>query len=235
MSLASDHIVQAYDEELNALAAQLSEMGGLVESMIKDSMKAVRKGDIALAKDVIARDHAVNKMQDEIDANALRLLALRHPMATDLRRVIGAIRAANDIERIGDLAEGIAKRALTITISEASDQASSIRRMGKLVKTQVKNALDALLSENAEQAMQVWLADKDIDDLYASIFRELLTFMMQDHRNIQTCTSLLFVAKNLERIGDQATNISETVYFSVHGSSLALEAAERHDDNDDDE
>ena len=220
----AEHIVHGYDEDFNALTGALSEMGGQVESMIVDAVRAIKKRDSELAAAVIERDAIVNKFQDDIDADALRMLALRHPMAADLRRVIGAIRAANDLERIGDLAEGIARRAMTINESEKLDLTSGVARMGKRVKKQLKAALDALLNDDAELAVSVWLQDKDIDALYASLFRELLTYMMEDHRNIQACTGLLFVAKNLERVGDHATNIAEIVYFSVHGKSLIQEA-----------
>jgi phosphate transport system protein len=229
MQQHADHIVQGYDEDLNTLTNALSQMGGQVESMIVDAVRAIKKRDSNLAKEVIERDAIVNALQEQIDADALRMLALRHPMAADLRRVVGAIRAANDLERIGDLAEGIARRAMTINQSEKLGLSSGVARMGKLVKAQLKSALDALLNEDADQAVDVWLQDQDVDALYASLFRELLTYMMEDHRNIQACTGLLFVAKNLERVGDHATNIAEIVYFSVHGRSLVPEALQQAD------
>lgn len=229
MQQHAEHIVQGYDEDLNTLTNALSQMGGQVESMIVDAVRAIKKRDSNLAKEVIARDAIVNNLQEQIDGDALRMLALRHPMAADLRRVVGAIRAANDLERIGDLAEGIARRAMTINESEKLDLSSGVARMGKLVKAQLKAALDALLNEDADQAVDVWLQDQDVDALYASLFRELLTYMMEDHRNIQACTGLLFVAKNLERVGDHATNIAEIVYFSVHGRSLVPEALQQAD------
>lgn len=227
MQQHADHIVHGYDDDFNELTASLSQMGGQVESMIEDAVRAIKKRDSALAKDVIERDAIVNSLQEKIDADALRMLALRHPMAADLRRVIGAIRAASDLERIGDLAESIARRALTINESEKLDLTRGVARMGKLVKAQLKSALDALLNDDAEKAVDVWLQDQDVDSLYASLFRELLTYMMEDHRNIQACTGLLFVAKNLERVGDHATNIAEIVYFSVHGRSLVPEALQQ--------
>lgn len=216
----ADHINPTYDNDLNLLNNSLSQMGAIVEDMIGGAIRAVKKRDSELAKATILRDKEVNTLQEEIDADALRLLALRHPIATDLRRVIGTIRATNDLERMGDLAEGIARRALDVNTFEAVDLARGVSRMGKLVKRQVKDALDAMFTENADKAVQVWLHDQDVDALYASLFRELLTYMMEDHRNIKACTSLLFIAKNLERIGDHATNISEIVYFTVHGRSL---------------
>lgn len=217
---AGEHIVKAYDGELNSLAALVTEMGSRVEAMVQDSIKALKKQDVALADDVIARDAGVNALQEQIDSDAMRLLALRHPMAADLRLVIGCIRAANDLERIGDLAEGIARRAKTLAKFDKIDLTRGVTRMGKMVKIQLKAALDALLNEDADTAIEVWLQDADIDAHYASMFRELLTYMMEDHRNIQSCTGLLFAAKNLERIGDHATNIAEIVYFSVTGKPL---------------
>ena len=232
MQHQADHIVHGYDEDLNVLTNALSEMGGQVESMIVDAVRAIKKRDSDLAKDVIARDALVNALQEKIDADALRMLALRHPMAADLRRVVGAIRAANDLERIGDLAEGIARRAMTINETEKLALSRGVARMGKLVKAQLKSALDALINDDADKAVNVWLQDQDVDELYASLFRELLTYMMEDHRNIQACTGLLFVAKNLERVGDHATNIAEIVYFSVHGRSLLPEALQQVDADD---
>jgi len=220
MQLNTDHINPTYDNDLNILNNSLSQMGGLVEDMISDCIRALKKRDTELALSVIERDRKVNALQELIDHESLQLLALRHPIATDLRRVIGTIRATNDLERMGDLAEGIARRAVDVNAGEAVDLARGASRMGKLVKRQVKDALDALFTENADKAVQVWLQDQDVDALYASLFRELLTYMMEDHRNIKVCTSLLFVAKNLERIGDHATNIAEIVYFSVHGRAL---------------
>jgi len=166
MQQQAEHIVHGYDEDFNMLTSALSEMGGQVESMIDDAVRAIKKRDSALAKDVIERDAIVNGLQEKIDADALRMLALRHPMAADLRRVIGAIRAANDLERIGDLAEGIARRAVSINESEKVELSRGVARMGKLVKVQLKAALDALLNDDAEKAVDVWLQDQDVDPMY---------------------------------------------------------------------
>jgi len=220
MQKLADHIVSGYDDDLNQLTTMLAELGGLVETMTEDSVKAIKKRDSELAKSVIIRDKQANALQEQIDEDAMRLLALRHPMATDLRRTIGAIRAANDMERVGDLAEGIAKRALSINEEDKIALAKGVSRIGKLVKTQLSGALDALMREDADKALQVWLADDDVDEMYSAIFRELLTYMMGDPRTITACASFLFVSKNLERIGDHATNICETVYFTVHGKPL---------------
>lgn len=220
MQKLADHIVSGYDDDLNQLSTALSELGGLVETMTSDSVRCIKKRDSDLARQVIAMDKRANTLQEQIDEDALRLMALRHPMATDLRRTIGAIRCANDLERVGDLAEGIARRAISINEEDKIDLAKGVGRIGKLVKTQISGALDALLREDADKALQVWLADEDVDEMYNAIFRELLTYMMGDPRTITACASFLFVAKNLERIGDHATNICESVYFTVHGKQL---------------
>lgn len=220
MQKLANHIVSGYDDDLNQLSTTLAELGALVETMTSDSVKSIKKRDSELAKSVIAMDKRANSLQEQIDEDALRLMALRHPMATDLRRTIGAIRCANDLERVGDLAEGIARRAISINEEDKIELAKGVGRIGKLVKRQISGALDALLREDADKALHVWLADEDVDEMYNAIFRELLTYMMGDPRTITACASFLFVAKNLERIGDHATNICESVYFTVHGKQL---------------
>jgi phosphate transport system protein len=225
MQKLADHIVSGYDDDINQLTTALAELGGLVETMTAESVRCIKKRDSDLAKKVIKMDHQANKLQEQIDEDALRLMALRHPMATDLRRTIGAIRCANDLERVGDLAEGIARRAISINEEDKIDLAKGVSRIGKLVKTQLSGALDALMREDAEKALQVWLADEDVDEMYNAIFRELLTYMMGDPRTITACASFLFVAKNLERIGDHATNICETVYFTVNGKQLVNDSS----------
>lgn len=220
MSTLSDHIVMGYDTDMNALNAKLSEMGSLTEKMLSQVIRSLRKRDNDLAHSVIEQDSAVNKLQEEIDEDALRIIALRHPLATDLRKVMGAVRVANDLERVGDLAEGVAHRTLSLNEMDRISLAKGVARMGKLVKSQLAQALDALLREDVDLAVQVWLSDEDVDEMYNSIFRELLTYMMGDPRTITSCASLLFVAKNLERIGDQSTNICESIYFTVNGTQL---------------
>ncbi|MEP3889530.1 MAG: phosphate signaling complex protein PhoU [Hellea sp.] len=220
MQKLANHIVSGYDDDLNQLSAALAELGGLVETMTSDSVRCIKKRDSDLARQVIAMDKRANALQEQIDEDALRLMALRHPMASDLRRTIGAIRCAVDLERVGDLAEGIARRAISINEEDKIELAKGVGRIGKLVKRQVSGALDALLREDADKALQVWLADEDVDEMYNAIFRELLTYMMGDPRTITACASFLFVAKNLERIGDHATNICESVYFTVYGKQL---------------
>jgi len=220
MSKLAEHIVSGYDEDLDTLTTRLSEMGNLAENMVSDAIRSVKKRDDDLAQSVITRDKDMNKLQSVIDEDAMRILALRHPMATDLRRTIGAIRIANDLERIGDLAEGIARRAISLNEIERIELAKGVTRMGKLVKGQLSRAIDAYLRDDIDSAVAIWMGDEDIDEMYNSIFRELLTYMMGDPRMIGGCASLLFVAKNLERIGDQTTNICEVVYFTANGQPL---------------
>lgn len=220
MSNLAEHIVSGYDEDLDALTASLSEMGSLAESMVKDSIRSVKKRDDDLAQSVIERDVLMNGLQAKIDDDAMRILALRHPMATDLRRTIGAIRIANDLERIGDLAEGIARRAISLNEIERIELAKGVARMGKLVNANLSRALDAHMRDDIDIAVMTWLGDEDIDEMYNSIFRELLTYMMGDPRTIGGCASLLFLAKNLERIGDHTSNICEVVYYTTKGTAL---------------
>jgi len=188
MQNVAEHIVSGFDEELNMLSTTIAQLGGLVETMVADSVKSLKTRDDDLANSVIERDRQANLLQEKIDDDAMRIFALRHPMATDLRRVIGAIKVATDLERVGDLAEGIARRA-----------------------------------------KHVWLGDEDIDEMYNSLFRELLTYMMEDPRTISSSAGLLFAAKNLERIGDHATNIAETIHFIVEGTPLTFEKARQVD------
>lgn len=216
----STHIVSGYDNDLKSLTHALTELGTLVSEMVEGAMRAFKKRDNSLAEKIIARDADANKRQHKIDEDVQRIIALRNPVAQDLRRIIGATRIASDLERVGDLAEGIAKRALLLNEEPRIDMSKSVYRMGKQVRKQLSGALDTLLKEDAISALHYWQADSDIDDLYNSIFRELVTVMMGDPRTIPACAELLFVAKNLERIGDHATNICEAIYFTAKADQL---------------
>ncbi len=216
-----EHTVRAYDEELDALTAELARMGGLAEAEVADSIGAIAKRDIALGEAVIRRDARLDGLERDIEQRAIRLIALRQPVADDLRRIVAAMKISSNLERCGDLAKNIAKRALVIAESEPlSPVTSSIERMGELVTTRLKEVLDALTSREIEQAVSVWMNDHEIDEHYEAIFRELLTYMMADPRMITACTHLLFVAKNLERIGDHATNIAEILHYEITGAGL---------------
>jgi phosphate transport system protein len=216
----SDHIMKAYDEDLATLKALLSTMGGLAEEQLSRSTAALARRDIALADAVIARDEQIDALEVEIEEKAVLTIAKRQPMAKDLRNIMVALRIASDLERIGDLAKNVAKRAHAIPDAIPRKLAKGLERMSDLSKAQLKRVLDAFVASDAEMAMDVWKNDEDIDALYNSIFRELLTYMMEDPRMIGSCTHLLFATKNIERIGDHATNIAENVYYLVHGKPL---------------
>jgi phosphate transport system protein len=219
-----EHTVKAFDEELDAITADLARMGGLAEAEVADAIRAIAKSDVALAASVINRDAKLDGLDKEIERRAIRLIALRQPVADDLRHTVSAIKISTNLERIGDLAKNIAKRAVVIVESDPMTPVTgSIERMGDLVVTRLKNVLDALASREVEQAIAVWMNDHEVDELYDAIFRELLTYMMGDPRTIASCAHLLFVAKNLERIGDHATNIAELLHYEITGAELAEE------------
>lgn len=225
MNSLSDHIVSGYDSDLNDLTTGLSDLGSLAEGMVSDAIRALDRRDDAVARSVIERDDQANALQIKIDNDAMRILALRNPMATDLRRTIGAIRVANDLERICDLAEGIAKRAINLNDQSPIDLTRGVERMGRQVKAQLSTALDAFLRDDTKAAVQIWMDDNDIDELYNVILRELLVYMVADPDMINASTALLFAAKNLERIGDLTSNICEAIYFTRHGIQLIEDEA----------
>jgi phosphate transport system protein len=199
-------------------------MGGLAEKQIGDSVDALNSHDLALAQRVIALDDKIDMLQREIEEKAILTIARRQPMAVDLRDIVGALRVANDLERIGDLAKNIAKRvgALDDDI-ELTKVMRGVEHMADLVLSQIKDVLDSYARRDVEKALAVWRGDEEIDAVNNSLFRELLTYMMEDPRNISLCIHLLFCAKNIERMGDHATNIAETVYYIVEGRPLADE------------
>ncbi|MFN8832139.1 MAG: phosphate signaling complex protein PhoU [Labrys sp. (in: a-proteobacteria)] len=220
----SDHIVTSFDQELRALRNMIAEMGGYAEKALVDSVNALIKRDAALAQRVIALDGTVDALQASVEERAILLIARRQPMATDLREVISAIRVSNDLERIGDLAKNIAKRVVALNgQTQPAKFFGGFDHMADLVLDQLKQVLDAYAQRNFEVAAEVWRSDGAIDAMYTSLFRELLTYMMEDPRNIGFCTHLLFCAKNIERIGDHATNIAETVHYLATGETLAGE------------
>jgi phosphate transport system protein len=219
-----EHTVKAFDEELDAMTAELARMGGLAEAEVADAIRAIADSDLALASSVIARDARLDTLERDIERRAIRLIALRQPVADDLRHTVAAMKISANLERIGDLAKNIAKRAIIIVESEPiTPLTSSIERMGDLVTDRLKSVLDALASREIEEAVSVWLNDHEIDEHYDTIFRELLTYMMGDPRTIAACAHLLFVAKNLERIGDHATNIAEILHYEITGVELTDE------------
>ena len=216
----TDHTLKAFDDDLSALKSMLSEMGGLCEEQLQRAMSALVRRDTKLADDVIATDARVDALEVAVEERAVVTIAKRQPMARDLRNIMVTIRIASDLERIGDLAKNVAKRTHAINESMPRSLAVGLERMGQLSQEQLKLVLDAFATDDAEKALEVWRHDEDIDALYNSIFRELLTYMMEDPRMIGACTHLLFATKNIERIGDHCTNIAENIYYLVHGKPL---------------
>jgi phosphate transport system protein len=217
----NEHTVKSYEDELNALMAECARMGGLAEAQVADSLDAVVHRDRAVADSVVARDERLDALEADIERKAIRLIALRQPMANDLRRTVGAMKIAMNLERIGDLAKNISKRTVVILEAEPVTPATrSIERMGRLVVARLKEVLDAYTASEVERAVAVWSRDDEVDEHYNSLFRELLTYMMGDPRTITACAHLLFIAKNLERIGDHATNIAEIVHYEITGEEM---------------
>jgi phosphate transport system protein len=216
----SNHIVKAYDEDLASLKTMLAQMGGLAEDQLANALRALVKRDTRLADKVIQGDEKIDALELAVEEKAIQTIARRQPMARDLREIIVAIRVSSDLERIGDLAKNLAKRAHAISDVLPRKLVVGMTRMGELSLAQLKSVLDAYGARDAERAMEVWQHDEDIDALYNSVFRELLTYMMEDPRMIGVCTHLLFATKNVERIGDHSTNIAENIYYLVHGKPL---------------
>jgi phosphate transport system protein len=220
----SEHIVRSYDTDLQGLRQRIAEMGGIAEKMLVDSVAALARHDKPLAQTVIASDPRLDVLHREVEESAILTIARRQPLAVDLRETISAIRIAGDVERIGDLAKNIAKRALAIGDDfQPHKIVVGLRHMNDLVMAQLKDVLDAYAQKDTAKALDVWKRDGAIDALYTSLFRELLTYMMEDPRNISFCTHLLFCAKNIERIGDHTTNIAETVHYLVTAETLAID------------
>jgi len=218
--MPSEHIVRAYDDQLKRLKAEIAEMGGLVESQLGQAIQAVGNRDAELGQRCVASDAKVDALERQIDESVIKMLALRQPMAIDLRTILSALRIAADLERIGDYAANVGKRTTALVQFPPVPAVGGLLRLGNLVRQVVKDVLDAFAANDTARAVQVWQRDEEVDAMYTSLFRELLTYMMEDPRNITPCTHLLFIAKNLERIGDHATNIAETIHFQVLGRTI---------------
>lgn len=217
----NDRTVKAFDNDLDALKSAVSAMGGLVESQVADCVRAVVRRDTELANRTCELDERIDEMEIQIQDLSQRILALRSPVASDLRAILGALRIAGDLERMGDHAKNIAKRATVLAAIPDPRGINGVLRMARLARTLIKEVLDSYVAGNAEAARKAWHRDEEIDEMHTSLFREYLTYMMEEPRNISACTHLLFVAKNIERIGDHATNIAETVHFIEAGQRLA--------------
>jgi phosphate transport system protein len=220
MSEASEHLVKSYDLELKRLGNLITEMGGIVESQVANAAAAILHRDADTASLVVETDPKVDELEREVEQFVIRLLALRQPVASDLRNIVSALKITGDLERIGDYAANVAKRSMVLNQFSLPLSLSGLGHMAQLVQANLKLIIDAVSENDAAKAIQVWRSDQVIDDLYNTVFRELITYMMEDPRNITPCTHLLFIAKNLERIGDHATNIAETVHYAVTGETL---------------
>jgi phosphate transport system protein len=218
--MATDHIVKSYDEHITLLTRKILEMGGLVEQQIAQAIQALVDRDVEYANRVIERDDQIDLVEEEIDQFAIRLLATRQPMAGDLRLIAMAMKISNDLERMGDYATNIAKRCERLAKEPPVKPLYTIPRMAQISQSMVKDVLDAYVERDTDKAIAVWRRDDEVDDMFTSLFRELLTYMMEDARNISQCIDLIFVAKNLERIGDHATNIAEKIHYIIHGQRI---------------
>ena len=220
MTETPEHVVKSYDQELKRLNNLLAEMGGIVENQLALAAEAILNRDAGAATRAVEEDAKVDALEREAEQFVIRLLALRQPVAGDLRQIVAALKITDDLERIGDYAANVAKRSIVLAQYALPYSLSGLAHMAQLVQQNVKEIIDALGDSDAERAAAVWRSDEVVDDMYNAIFRELITYMMEDPRNITPCTHLLFIAKNLERIGDHATNIAETVHYAVTGENL---------------
>src|SRR6185369_494668 len=219
--MASEHTAKAFDVDLQELTRLVAEMGGLAERQIMDSVDALIRRDASLARLVVERDSEIDQLQRSIEERTVLTIARRQPMAVDLREIVSALRIATDLERIGDLAKNNAKRVAALGGDfNPLKLIRGLEHMARLVLVQIKAVLDAYAAHDLPAAMQVWKGDEEIDALCISLFRELLTYMMEDPRNISFCIHLMFCAKNIERIGDHATNIAETVFYMIEGQQM---------------
>jgi len=215
---SENHIVKAYTEEIAQITGLISEMGGYAQEAVANSIEALRKRDSDLAIEVIEGDKRLDAMEAQVSTLVIRLLALRQPMAIDLRTVVASLKTSSDLERIGDYAKNIAKRTLVLNQAPAVGPISNIVNLSRMVQVMLHEVLDAFAAGNAQITEQLREQDEAVDAAHSGIFRELLTYMMEDPRTITASTHLAFIAKNLERIGDHSTNIGENVVFQVSGA-----------------
>jgi phosphate transport system protein len=222
--IVSEHTTRVFDTDLIKLTQLVAQMGGFAQKQVTDAIEALSRRDVVMARQVIAADATVDDLQRQIEEKAVATIALRQPMAVDLRALVAMLRIANDLERIGDLAKNIGKRVIAVS-GESSQRTlmRGLRHMATLVVSQLAAVLDSFVDRNQAKALQVWQGDKEVDALYVSLFRELLTYTMEDPGTISMCIHHLFCAKNIERIGDHATNIAEAVHYMVEGHAIAGE------------
>jgi len=214
----SDHTVKSYDDELAHLSGMIARMGGLAEAQLGAALQSLARRDDELAHKVVDSDARIDELDHEVDSFAVRLLALRQPMAGDLRHIVAALNISGEIERIGDYAANLAKRAIVLNQLPPTPKTGGVIRLGELVQAQLKDILDAYVDRDLDKAIGVWGRDEDVDSHYNAIFRDLIAQMTEDSGTITASTHLLFIAKNMERIGDHATNIAETLHFQILGT-----------------
>lgn len=220
MADAPEHLIKSYDAELKRLRAMITEMGGMVENQVALAAQAILHHDATAAQTAVDEDPKVDALEREVEQFVVRMLALRQPMAADLRFIVASLKMTGDLERIGDYAANAAKRSIVLAQFSLPFSLAGLSNMFRLVQAQLKSIVDAVGAGDPDKAIKVWQSDQAVDDVYNGIFRELITYMVEDPRNITPCTHLLFIAKNLERIGDHTTNIAETVYYAVRGEVL---------------
>ena len=222
--MPNEHIVASFDEELSQLSAKIAEMGGLAEQQLAESVAALAGRNTELAQRVIVSDGRMDDLQREIEDTATQMIARRQPMAQDLREIVAAMRIASDLERVGDLSKNTAKRVFAVEGNFSAQRlVVGVEHIAEMSMAQLKNVLDAYTGRDLDAALSVWQRDDEVDAMYTSLFRELLTYMMEDPRYITFCAHLLFCAKNIERIGDHATNVAETIHYLVTGVPLSEE------------
>ena len=214
------HTVHSFDDELATLTGLIVQMGGVVERQLSTAIEALVQRDSELAERVVADDDSTDRYEEEIDQTVIRLLATRQPVAVDLRLIAMGLKISNDLERVGDYATNIAKRVKRINVHDPVKPFITIPLMARICSSMVKEVLDAYVDRDSEKALDVWRRDAEVDEYYNQLFRELLTYILEDPKLTSVCIDLMFVAKNLERIGDHATNIAEKVYYIVHGDLL---------------
>jgi len=216
----TEHTVKSYDEELSHLTNIIARMGGMVEAQLASALQALAKRDSDLAARVVAGDARVDELEQEVQQFTIRMLALRQPLAGDLRHIVSALKISSELERIGDYAANVAKRTIVLNQMPTVSPVSALLHLARIVQEILKDILDAYVERDTEKAIQVWVRDEEVDDMYNGLFRELLTYMMEDPRTITAGTHLMFMAKNIERIGDHATNIAEILHFVVLGTPI---------------
>ena len=227
MAPTHEHIVKSFDSELQRLYGEIQRMGEIAISQLDAAVDVLQRRDSDAARRVVANDDAIDALEHEVSHDVLRLLALRQPMARDLREVYAALRISSDIERIGDYAANVAKRSMVLNQGAPVPLAHGLPALAKLANTLVKESLRAYAERDADAAKAVRARDAELDMQYTALFRELLTYMAEDPKQITPCTHLLFMAKNIERIGDHATNIAENTWFLVHGEPLSEQREKR--------